>query len=226
MPNDIAPELWARIDRLIKSGVSASPGLRKPPEGYSDAQIYAARAGRVTSRALVIVLQEAILPDGRLYFNIADRTVRPALQDLYGLVADACAFAQQQVNHAAGLGIKAIRPELNDSRIRGIIDRLSEAANIKDVNWLLKAPVVNFAQSVVDDSVQVNADFAFKSGLQPKIVRTSDGTCCPWCDSLVGSYNYPVANTEVFRRHENCNCVTTYYPISGASQNVWTKALR
>ena len=51
---------------------------------------------------------------------------------------------------------------------------------------MLREPIINFTQAIVDDAVRANADFQSKAGLNPKIVRTSTRKCCAWCNSLAG----------------------------------------
>ena len=90
---------------------------------------------------------------------------------------------------------------------------------------MLDEPVVNFTQSVVDDSIKKNAECQYQSGLSPKIRRISMGKCCKWCDRLVGTYDYAtVRNTGngVFRRHEHCRC-TVEFITNGKKQNVHMK---
>ena len=75
----------------------------------------------------------------------------------------------------------------------------------------------------MDDTVQKNADFHAKAGLRPKIIRRSSGHCCEWCNQVAGTYVYPDVPKDVFRRHDNCDCIVEYYPGDGKKQNVWTK---
>lgn len=65
---------------------------------------------------------------------------------------------------------------------------------------------------------------AGKAGLQPRIIRKATGTCCEWCKNLAGTYDYPVENEDVYRRHERCRCTVDYDP-GGAKrfQDVHTK---
>lgn len=222
---DIAPEMWERIRRLYQSGKLADAELqnllKKTVKTYEQAHRYAIRLGENTSRALLSVLTEDALPNGRMYFNIAERTVRPALSLAYEDVVSYCEEAQADLNAAAEIGIKPIKPKMNDDRIVGIINRLTGDVDFESIKWILGAPVVNFTQSIVDDSVITNADFHKKAGLSPKIVRTSDGKCCEWCDKLVGTYDYPVDNKAVYQRHDNCNCITDYYDSEGNKNGVW-----
>lgn len=102
-----------------------------------------------------------------------------------------------------------------------------ENKSFDNVSWLLGDAITNFCMSAVDDSVKANADLHYNAGLLPKIVRTTDGKCCEWCNNLAGIYDYEkVRNTgnDVFRRHRNCGCVVEYRPDnSGKRQNVHTK---
>ena len=69
-----------------------------------------------------------------------------------------------------------------------------------------------------------NAEFQNRAGVSPKIVRKSPTKCCPWCDALVGEYKYPDdVPDDVYRRHDNCNCIVEFYPGDGKKQNVWSK---
>lgn len=94
---------------------------------------------------------------------------------------------------------------------------------------MLKEPITNFTQAVVDDTVKTNAEFHSNLGLSPKIVRKEHGSCCDWCKKLVGSYNYnDISNTgnDVFRRHRHCRCTVEYVPDKKSRQNVHTKRKR
>ena len=91
------------------------------------------------------------------------------------------------------------------------------------MKWILDAPVRNLVQKAMDDTVQKNADFHTKAGLRPKIIRRSSGHCCEWCNQVAGTYVYPDVPKDVFRRHDNCDCIVEYYPGDGKKQNVWTK---
>lgn len=80
--------------------------------------------------------------------------------------------------------------------------------------------------AVIDDLIKTNADFHYKAGLSPKIIRKSNGSCCDWCSNLVGVYDYEdVKDTgnAVFRRHRHCDCTVIYDPGDGGKKrNVHT----
>lgn len=97
------------------------------------------------------------------------------------------------------------------------------AKYIRDIEWLLDAPIVNLTESAVEKSIKTNADFQYDAGLRPRVIRRSSGYCCEWCASLEGEYEYPDVPDEVWMRHRNCTCIVEYYPGDGRKQNVHTK---
>lgn len=111
------------------------------------------------------------------------------------------------------------------TRTQGFIDKISDAENVDNVKWMFSAPLQNLADSVVDSKIKTNAEWQAKAGIPARIVRRSVGKCCDWCQSLVGTYTYPDdVPDDVYRRHDNCNCLVEYFPGDGKKQNVHTKA--
>ena len=224
---DIAPVLLKQIEELYRQGKLDSKKLNqilaKGKIDYIIASEYSEELGKILSKAFGSVFTIDTLPDGRLYFNIAKRTVEPAMKVLQSDIADFTEEVQKQINDSAKIGIKPIRPTLNQDKIDGIIDRLSNAESFDDIAWILDEPIKTFARSIVDDSIEVNADFHGKSGMTPKIVRKSTGNCCEWCVAIAGTYDYPNVPKDVYRRHGRCRC-TVDYVAGKRKQNVWTKA--
>ena len=228
---DVAPELLKRIRTEFSSAVEQSGKLKaieekifKGTATYAEANEYAIEAGRLLAGAYKNNISAAVLPDGKMYYNIADRVIGQTMKEDYQIISDVSAQIQKSLNEAAGIGINAIVPEMNTDRVMGIINRVSTAEKYNDVAWILQEPVVNFSQSIVDDTIKVNSEFHAEAGLTAKIVRKLAGGCCKWCSSLAGTYVYPDVPKDVYRRHENCRCTVDYTPEKGRkSQNVCTK---
>ena len=132
---DIAPGLLEEIQRLYQSGKNASEVLQEISQmlqdgriTYADANRAAREIGKVLSGAYQTVLSSEVLPDGRMYYNIADRVVGTTLTEAYGDVADIAEQTQNILNRNAGIGLKAVRPELNQDKVKGIVNRLSSEA--------------------------------------------------------------------------------------------------
>lgn len=227
---DIAPELLKKIQSDFDEAIEKSEILKRLAEKieagtatYVEANDYAIEVGNILSDAYRHNLSSAVLPDGKMYYNIANRIITETMKRNYDLVSEVSEQIQALLNEAAGIGIKAIQPELNSDRITGIANRLSTADNFDEVSWILGEPVVNFSQSVVDDFIKVNSEFHGKCGMEPKIVRKLAGGCCEWCREIAGTYSYSEVPNDVYRRHQRCRCTVDYYPGDGKIQNVHSK---
>lgn len=235
MTKDIAPELIATISTEFQKKMAGSSKIksldakiRNRTATYRDAQEYAIKVSELMSEALLSNLSADMLPDGKMYYNIAQRVMQEALgkNGIYGEIGRYCSEVQQILNKEAEIGIKAMSPELKQDRINGIVDIVSGKDDFNKIKYMLKEPLVNFGQSIVDEAVRSNADFQYKAGLSPKIVRTSTGNCCEWCDKLAGTYEYSdvrKTGNNVWRRHSYCRCLVDYHPGNGKKQNAHTK---
>lgn len=226
---DIAPQLLEQLRSRFSEKVAVNPKIRalmkkiKAGEAtYVDAEDYAYLIGKALSEVFAENLSSGMLPDGRMYYNIAERVLRPLLEEDHAIVSEAAALVQTFLNQKAGLGIKAQTVPVNDDRIYGIVNKVSEAGTFDEVAWVLDAPVQNFSINVVDEILRANVDFQGKSGLKPKVFRSAERKCCKWCSDLAGVYDYPV-DREVYQRHDNCRCTVEYDPGDGRRQNVHTK---
>ena len=141
---DIAPELLERI----RADFRALLGDAKPAaDTYAAAADYAELVGNALAEAFRRNLTADALPEGRLYWNIADRVVRPMLEEEHLLVADASAAVQQALNRQANLGIAPQRAVLNTDAVNGLLNKVSMAEQFKDVAWALDEPVRTFSRS-------------------------------------------------------------------------------
>lgn len=227
---DIVPGLLHRIRSSFQKRMEENKEIqalyKKIQSGgatYADATDYAYQVGRALSQALGENLSPAVLPDGRMYYNIADRILRPLMEENYSIVAKAAQMVQKALNQQAGIGIAAQMTAVNLDRIQGIVDKVSNAEVFDDVAWVLDEPVKNYSMNVVDETIRKNVDFQGRSGLFPKVIRKSERKCCSWCSNLAGEYEYPDVPDDVYRRHENCRCIVEYDPGSGRRQNIYTK---
>jgi hypothetical protein len=230
MENDVLPsilqEVQERFERdfgkseIVKNAFAA---LKAKKATYKTANEFAIEIGDILSKALGASLSTDKLPDGKMYYNIAQRLLTDVLGRNHELVSGYASDVQKNLNDKAKIGLKVQVAELNLDRIAGIVNRFSSEENFEDVSWLLGEPIVNFTQSIIDDSIQKNAEFHHQSGLQPEIVRKSYFHCCEWCQEVQGIYKYPRVPKDVYRRHQHCRCTVDYDPKSGKTQNVWTK---
>lgn len=227
---DIAPDLLAAIQKSFTENVESNKRIaalfKKIESGaavYSDAEEYSRLVGEALSQAFGSHLSSSVLPDGKLYYNIADRVVRPLMEEDHGIVSRAAEMVQASLNEKAGIGLAVQHAPVNTDRIDELINKVSNANTFDDVASFLGAPVVNFSQNVVDETLQANVNFQGRAGRHPRIIRKAEWKCCEWCRALAGEYEYPMVPPDVYRRHQNCNCTVEYDPGDGPRQNVHTK---
>ena len=232
MENDVLPDILKEVQERFERDFGKSEIVRNAfamleakKATYKTANEFAIEIGEILSKALVASLSADKLPDGKMYYNIAQRLLTDVLGRNHEIVSGYAGDVQKNLNDEAKIGLKVQVPELNQDRIAGIVNRFSSEENFEDVSWLLGEPIVNFTQSIIDDTIRKNAELHHKAGLQPEIVRKSYFHCCEWCQEVQGSYKYPRVPKDVYRRHQHCRCTVDYDPKSGKIQNVWTKKI-
>ena len=230
MAQDVVPILNEQIQSSFKNYclkdrrlTQISKRIRDGTANLRDAHDYAEHLGENLSQALVTNLTADNLPNGTLYYNIAQRTVIPSLEENYNLVNDISKDIQAIADKKAKIGLGAVRADFPTSRINGLIDKMT-ADNIlleQAINWL-REPIVNNSEAFFDDFVKANAEFRTNVGLKATITRSVASGCCKWCEELAGTYDYDNAPDEIYARHEFCRCTVTFQSQK-TSQNVWSK---
>lgn len=243
MAVDIVPALMEQIRVRFQKGLVGNSWLAEITHRIRDGTAtmheaidYAELLGEVLSESFKDVLTPDALPDGKMYYNIANRTVKPLLRENFNNVNQIAAAVQAILDETDGVGLKAVTPEFPEARVNGLIDMLTGSDNFQ--RWLGE-PIVNATMSFADDFVKANAEFRYTSGMDVKIIRTTEAQetkrrpnkskyviPCKWCASLAGTYPYSEArsNKDLFKRHESCRC-RVVYQNGGGMQDVWSKRI-
>lgn len=211
MSNDLLERITQTFEKRLKN-------VNIKATSYEDVNDYAVALGEILTTAFNIHITEN--PG-----EIIEQILNDRLKENHRLITDFGRMVQDILNKQAKIGLEAQIPEINQSRIDGLVGKITEG-DFEQSKWLLGSPVVNFNQSVVDDMVRKNAEFHFRSGMSPKIIRKEVGNCCKWCKNLVGTYKYPDVPKDVYRRHRNCRCTVEYIPKKGIRQDVHTKKVK
>lgn len=211
MSNDLLGRITQTFEKRLKK-------LNIKATSYEDVNDYAVALGEILTTAFNIHITEN--PG-----EIIEQILNDRLKENHRLITDFGRLVQDILNKQAKIGLEAQIPEVNQSRIDGLVGKITEG-DFEQSKWLLGSPVVNFNQSVVDDMVRKNAEFHFRSGMSPKIIRKEVGNCCKWCKNLVGTYKYPDVPKDVYRRHRNCRCTVEYIPKKGIRQDVHSKKIK
>ena len=185
MEHDVLPGILQEVQERFEREYGESEIVRNAfatleakKATYKTANEFAIEIGEILSKALGASISADKLPDGKMYYNIAQRLLIDVLGRNHEIVSGYASGVQKNLNNEAKISLKVQIPELNQDRIAGIVNRFSSKEKFEDVSWLIGEPIVNFTQSIIDDSIQKNAEFHYKSGLQPEIVRKSYFHCC------------------------------------------------
>lgn len=230
MAVDVVPVLNQKIQASFKREVMkdrrvmrVSKRIRDGTADLGDAHAYAESLGEDLSKALVSNLNASTLPNGVLYYNIAQRTVVPALEQNYELVNETASQIQAIVDKKNKVGLKAVKAGFPKERIQGMIDKMTaDDITLEEALAWLREPIVNNSEAFADDYVEANSKFRTESGLKAKLIRRAEAKCCDWCAALEGEYDYGDAPEDIYRRHEFCRCTITYQ-TEKISQSAWSK---
>ena len=230
MAADVVPQLNEAIQTSFKTNVmidrkiaSISKRIRDGTATFADGHDYAERLGENLAKSLTTNLTAQTLPDGKLYYNIAKRTVTPALEETYELTNEAAKSIQKIYDKRAKIGLGTVKADFPSERIQGLIDKMTaDDITLEDALKWLTEPIINNSEAFFDDFVDSNAKFRSDVGLKATLTRTAEPGCCKWCDALAGTYDYGSAPPDIYRRHEFCRCTVTYQSQK-TSQNVWSK---
>lgn len=208
------------LDRRV---LTVNRRIRDGTATMIDAHTYSQRAGVNLSNAMLQHITEENLPNGVLYFNIAERTVTPMLLEDYELVNETAAAVQRIADKKAKIGLTASKADFPEERIEGLVKKMTEPdlEFAQRLVWL-KEPIVNNSEAFFDDFTKKNAEVRQQIGLKTTITRIVFPGCCPWCDEMAGTYEYGKEPADIYRRHENCRC-DVVYQTERTSQNVWSK---
>lgn len=211
---DVAPALLEAITEEVTQGIGSSSKIqsilaliRSGKATHADSLFYAREMGEILTGAFKAHLSSSVLPDGKMYYNIAKRILEPTLTNNHNFIADVASEVQSILNEQAGIGLKVVRPAVNQAGIDGIVNMVSRDMPFEQAAWILQDPIVTFSEHVVDETIRENVEFIGESGIATVITRTIDSGACKWCREVAGTYTYPNIPDDVYRRHDNCHCL-------------------
>lgn len=214
-----AQELKNKDSRIAKIIAKAENGRAN----FSDVSQLSTQCGEVLSKLIAKLVTPDKLPNGRLYYNIADTFLTGALRDNYDLLNVTAQAVQESVDNKQGIHIEPQKADFPTERINSIVNSVSdETADWSTIQRRLDSPVCNVTESFYNDYVEANAEFRYDAGLKAYLIREMNGNCCEWCTSLAGKYEYQNAPPDVYARHDNCTCTVTYI-TDKYKQDVWSK---
>lgn len=228
---DIGAELLEKIRAEFQKSCKADKYIQsvlKKIEGgtakMEEVALLSKQLGFRVSQAIGAHVNVAALPDGKIYYNIADTILTGVLKDNYNVINSAAAECQKALDSQAGINITPQQAAFPTERVQAVVNAASAPDIAEEVMIRrMTAPAQNITESFYNDYVQKNVKLRSDAGLDCYIIRNDHGGCCKWCSKLAGKYHYPEdVPKDVYRRHDNCGCTVTY--LNGRkAQNVWSK---
>lgn len=135
MAADIVPELYEKIHADFERKINSSRiiktfrgRLEKKTADAKGVSFYAAEAGRCAADVLSRYLTEEYLPEGKLYWNILERTVVPLLREVNEMIMEAAKAQLILEDEKAGINLKPVEPDFPEYRIRDFMNKLMSFA--------------------------------------------------------------------------------------------------
>lgn len=226
---DIVPSLLEKIEKDFRAKVDADNEMSRLFTKFADdkgtlhdVSLYARRLGDLLSMTLQENLTEDVLPDGKMYYNIADRILNPMMRQNFNLTMEQALTIQKLIDAKSGIGLEPITADFPESRVKQIIDSLTEDTEFEVIKARMGEPVANCSHSFADDFIKANALYREKAGMRTYLKRTLVGGACPYCVRLAGTFDYNDAPDDIYKRHDSCRCTVTFYSEK-VRQNVHTK---
>ena len=219
---DIAPELYKKINDDFTASVRNDSTIRtlvtkgnSKPLTQKELTTISTRLGKHASDAFKKTLTVEALPDGKMYWNIADRTIRPVMEQIYNTNNLLESNALRLKDKAAGVNIGVVKGADPTARINEIIQFTLDSKTAEELSNALNLPVTTTALDFNDDFMEANAELRDKMGFKQVITREYDGVGlangrrpCNWCIGRSGTYySYQEAkDAGAFERHTGCGC--------------------
>lgn len=224
---DVAPEIIEAILKDFEESMSSPTIVIQQLEeqakqigaNYGLAYRYAGEVNNALNKAIRDNLTADVLPDGNLYYNIAERVFGVTLKRGHDFVTDFAKIVQNSINKENGVGLKPVSSPFNEDRAKGIAkyvayNRLDPTPYDEVIQKKISDAVENYLFNSVDETIRENAELHSKVGLHAVIKRiVSSSKPCERCQNLQGTYDYEDvrgSGNPVFQRHTRCHCIVLY----------------
>ena len=163
------------------------------------------RYAQITAHAVSKELSGSVL-------DLADREAVTAqvLRDSYDSINEVCTRVQKAMDEKAGIHIRPQQAAFPGERVVQFAHSLVDpTVEDKVIKRRARAGSDTITKSFHDDYIRKNATFRNDAGLTCYIIREGSN-CCDWCTKVAGKYRFGEQPSDIFRRHDNCDCTIIY----------------
>lgn len=205
--SDLYAAARAELDRRAESDQQLAEVIRKRnarTATFADTALYNERYSEMLGETLAKYVPE-------LAEQGAKETVcEQLLRDEYDSINQLLAAVQLEMDKSLGIHLTPQRAPFPSERVRQIAHSLEDVTvSQKVIERRAKKSVPTVSKSFHDDYIKKNAGIRSKLGLKPTIIRYGSN-CCAWCSEIAGKYRFGEQPKDIFRRHDNCDCVIIY----------------
>lgn len=164
------------------------------------------------------------LLEGEAMSELAKEILEPLMKYSHTLIGNASMDVVAFFNEQNGISITPKLPDFPKARFDQIVSAAGEEGKLRET-ILRRISVVpeTVVTNMSDHNTRAVAKTYSSAGFETYIHRSDGAGCCEWCSKLVGKFEYPEKTPkDVFRRHDNCNCIVTYV-CGNMRQNVHSK---
>lgn len=95
-----------------------------------DVTMLCKRLGEIASKVLIENIKPEMMPNDKMYWNIAEKAIKPLLIKIHGIVNKVAAEVIMAEHKANGIHIKPIEPVFPKERIESLINNFVNAYNV------------------------------------------------------------------------------------------------
>lgn len=134
--NDIGLELQESIETAFNERLAIDVVIKaiklKVENGKAtqrDVTMLCKRLGEIASKVLIENIKPEMMPNDKMYWNIAEKAIKPLMIQIHGIVNKVAAEVVEAERKTNGIHIKPIEPVFPEERIESLINNFVNAYN-------------------------------------------------------------------------------------------------
>jgi hypothetical protein len=134
--NDIGLELQKSIETAFNERLAIDVVIKaiklKVENGKAtqrDVTMLCKRLGEIASKVLIENIKPEMMPNDKMYWNIAEKAIKPLMIQIHGIVNKVAAEVVEAERKTNGIHIKPIEPVFPEERIESLINNFVNAYN-------------------------------------------------------------------------------------------------
>ena len=134
--NDIGLELQKSIETAFNERLAIDVVIKaiklKVENGKAtqrDVTMLCKRLGEIASKVLIENIKPEMMPNDKMYWNIAEKAIKPLMIQIHGIVNKVAAEVVEAERKTNGIHIKPIEPVVPEERIESLINNFVNAYN-------------------------------------------------------------------------------------------------